>query len=356
MVFPGVDPTNSHTYEEIMRQPQTWEQTWNVVLAQRSKLEERFADANPEEVLFTGSGTSYYISIAAASTFQEITGMSARAVPASEIFLKPDSVINATKRTIIIGVSRSGTTSEVIRAFHFAQAQRQIPCISVSGYPESELVKNSDYSIVLPHIQEKSVVMTSSFTNILYSLQLLAGIVAGNQAYLEELSRIPRDGAFLLPRAKSLAEKLGSDLDFRHFIYLGLGAYFGLANEGMLKMKEMTQTFAEAFNSLEFRHGPISVVDSSCLVVLLSDSSIKKYEADVAQDVRKFGAFVVVVGENLADFESDVKFETNSTFSDVSRAILYMPFLQLLAFYRTKALGLNPDQPRNLSHVVKLAE
>lgn len=339
-----------------MRQPQTWEETRNLVLAQQAELAKRFADVNPEEVLFTGSGTSYYISIAAASIFQEITGLTARAVPASEIFLKPDSVINAQKRTIIIGVSRSGTTSEVIRAFHLAREQRKILCISVSGYPESELVQSSDYSIVLPHIQEKSVVMTSSFTNILYSLQLLAGIVAGNQAYLQELSQLPKDGAFLLPRAKALAEKLGDDLGFKHFIYLGLGAYFGLANEGMLKMKEMTQTFAEAFNSLEFRHGPISVVDSSCLVVLLSDSSIRKFEIDVAQDVRGFGGFVVVVGENLADFTSDIKFETDSTLSDLSRAILYMPFLQLLAFYRTQALGLNPDQPRNLSHVVKLAE
>ncbi len=36
------------------------------------------------------------------------------------------------------------------------------------------------------------------------------------------------------------------------------------------------------------------------------------------------------------------------------RSVLYLPPLQLMAFYRSLAKGLNPDRPKNLTAVVKL--
>jgi glutamine---fructose-6-phosphate transaminase (isomerizing) len=36
------------------------------------------------------------------------------------------------------------------------------------------------------------------------------------------------------------------------------------------------------------------------------------------------------------------------------RSVLYLPVLQLMAFYRSLAKGLNPDRPKNLTAVVKL--
>jgi glucosamine--fructose-6-phosphate aminotransferase (isomerizing) len=96
------------------------------------------------------------------------------------------------------------------------------------------------------------------------------------------------------------------------------------------------------------------VLNEKCRVILLSNRSIQAYERDVVDDVRKFGANAVVIGDSLEDFRCDVKIELNSGLTDLSRSVLYLPFLQLLAYYRTLKLGLNPDQPRNLGKVVVL--
>lgn len=343
-----------NTYKEIRRQPQTWEETIVVIMNQRDELKRTWASSNPEVVLFIGSGTSYYISIAAASTFQEQTGIAAKAVPASEIFMKPDAVFEKNKRTLIVASSRSGNTSEVVRAIEFAQRNGLAECLSITSDPDSEMAQKKGYTIVLPHIREKSVVMTGTYTNILLACQLLAGIVSDDEDFLAELKQLPGIGERVMPQAETLAKRLGEEAEFTHFIYLGLGAYFGMANEGMLKLKEMTQVFAEAFNPMEFRHGPISVLNENCRVILLSQRQLKSYEVDVVRDVGQPGANTVVIGDDLDGFESDETFELASGLSDKSRAILYLPLLQYMAYFRTLKMGLNPDKPRNLNQVVVL--
>lgn len=344
----------THTYQEIKRQPETWRQTIGMALSRADEVKQTFAALQPEEVIFTGCGTSYYVSIAAAAAFQEKTGLPAWSVPASEVFLNPGSVFSKKRKTILVGCSRSGNTTEVVRAIEFARQNKLAHCFAITTRPSSQLADKADTVFHLSHVQENSVVMTGSFTNMLLAAQLLAGILPGDEAYLGELKRLPEIGEDVIARVEPLAKDIGKDRNFSHYIYLGMGAQFGLANEGMLKLKEMTQLFSETFNPLEFRHGPISVLDEKCRVILLSSQSIRPYERDVVADVRKFGANALVIGDRLEDFQCDIKIELNSGLTDLARGVLYLPFLQLLAYYRTLDLGLNPDRPRNLDKVVLL--
>ncbi|HET7627051.1 MAG TPA: SIS domain-containing protein [Bacillales bacterium] len=349
--------TSSYTYEEIYRQPGTWKTTVNTVKASKEKVLEIFQRESPDEVIFIGCGTSYYISIAAALNFAEVTGIMARAVPASEIFLKPDSVIDKNKKSIIIGLSRSGNTTEVVRAIEFVQKQKLAECISITSDPKSDMaIQPGSHKILLPHVQEKSIVMTSTFTNLLLASQVIAGVVSNNESFLKELDQLSSLGDKVFKKAESLGKRLGEDLRYDHFIYLGLGSYFGLACEGMLKMKEMTQSFSESFNPLEFRHGPISVLNEKCCVVLLNQLNIQSYEQDVITEVSPSTGATVVVGENLESFAGSHLLELESGLTDQARLILYLPFLQLLAYYRTIKMGLNPDKPRNLNQVVVLKD
>jgi glutamine---fructose-6-phosphate transaminase (isomerizing) len=342
------------TKKEILQQPTTWEKTLEVLQTNRESLFQFFNGVKPEEVIFVGCGTSYYISISAASTFMEVTGISAKAVPASEIFIKPEAVINPNKQTLVIGASRSGTTTEVVRALEHVKNHNLGETLAVTAYPESDLVKHASYSIILPHVQEKSVVMTSSFTNIVLSLNLFAAIVAEDHVYFDELRKLPEAGSALMDQAIEFGQQIGENLKFEHYIFLGLGSYYGLACEGMLKMKEMTQAVCEAFNPLEFRHGPISVLNDKCMTVLLSQNATASYDVALIKDLTKHGSQVVVLGENAGQFKGVTAVQLESGFSDHSRSILYLIVLQWMAYYRTLKLGLNPDEPRNLSQVVKL--
>jgi glucosamine--fructose-6-phosphate aminotransferase (isomerizing) len=343
-----------YTYKEIMHQPTTWLQTIDLVLSKRESIKLNFSQVQPEEVVFIGCGTSYYISIAAAATFQEQTGITARAVPASDIFLKPDAFINKDKRTLMIASSRSGNTTEVVRAIEFVQTNKLAECISITTNPSSQMAEKTESTIILPYAQDKSVVMTSSFTNLLLCSLLISGIVSNDEDYISELKRLPKLGEQILKPAEDLARKIGESVDLNHFIYLGIGGYLGLAYEGMLKMKEMTQNTAEAFNSLEFRHGPISVLTDKCCVFLLANTSIQDYEQDVVEDVQKLSAKTVVIGDQLEGYQSEFKLDLRSGLSDKSRLVLCLILLQLTAYYRTLKLGLNPDKPKNLNQVVVL--
>ena len=341
------------TYQEIMAQPDLWSDTVDHMAKRAGTLSRFVADADPEEVIFTGCGTSHYISIAAALSFQEITGISARAEPASALLLNPRAVIARGRRTLVVASSRSGQTTEVVRAMEALKRDPFVRRIAVTANPASELAAQAQYSIVLDHVRERSIVMTGSFTSILLALQMLACIAAG-EADRIPAAGMPEAGSRVLPAAEAAAERLGNDLSRDHFIYLGLGAYFGLACEGMLKMKEMTQAASEAFNPLEFRHGPISVLNERCAAVLLCRAADGAYERDLVRDMERLGTITARVGSDAGDSPTAPDVRVGSDAGDPLRAVLYLPFLQLLAYHRARRLGLDPDKPRHLSSVVVL--
>jgi glucosamine--fructose-6-phosphate aminotransferase (isomerizing) len=113
-------------------------------------------------------------------------------------------------------------------------------------------------------------------------------------------------------------------------------------------MKEMTLTHSEPFHFLEFRHGPMSMVNESSVVMgLLSESNVS-HEKAVLNEMQTLGGKTVA----LAESDADISFE--SRIHESVRGVLYLPILQLIAFYRSLAKGLNPDRPNNLTAVVKL--
>lgn len=345
----------NYTYREISRQPESWGETVQIVSGRKDELLRLFEEFEPEEILLTGCGSSYYLSIAAAYLFQEKIGISANAVPASDILLKPASVLAKGRRTLVIGSSRSGNTTELVRAMDVARKQPSVRTLGITTNPDSRLAQERE-AIVLPHVQEKSVVMTGSFSNMLLTLQLMAGWVSGDPAFLEELKQLPELGQERMAKAEELGQIVGGDRRFDHFIYLGQGSLLGLALEGMLKLKEMTQLQTEAFNPLEFRHGPISVLHERCRVILLSDRSLHPYRRSLIEDLRRLKAEVVLIDEGVGEEKADILWDLGSGLSDQARALLFLPFLHFLAYYRTRSMGLNPDRPRHLNQVVVLEE
>jgi glucosamine--fructose-6-phosphate aminotransferase (isomerizing) len=122
----------NYTYREISRQPESWGETVQIVSEKKDALLRLLSEFEPEEIVFTGCGSSYYLSIAAAYLFQEKIGLSAKAVPASDILLKPASVLAGNRRTLVVGSSRSGDTTELVRAMDVA---RKHPRSALSASP-----------------------------------------------------------------------------------------------------------------------------------------------------------------------------------------------------------------------------
>jgi len=330
------------TYREIKSQTEAWAQA--LELAKAVSLPDA---AQYEQVIFTGCGSTYYLSLAAAALYQELTGRVARAVPASELLLNPQLVVQDNISQLLVAISRSGTTTETVRAVEKFKAGKHGNVVAISNYNEA-LSHLADVKIVIDKGQEESMAQTRSFASMFVAVSVFCARMAGQDDLLEPMNKLPQAGDWLIDKYESFAKELGENLDFDRFYFLGSGIRYGLACEANLKMKEMTLTNSEPFHFLEFRHGPMSMVNGNTVVVgMLSDAN-RFHEARVLAEMKMLGAAVAVLGESDADVELE------SQIPESVRGVLYLPVLQLMAFHRAVAKGLNPDRPNNLTAVVKL--
>jgi glucosamine--fructose-6-phosphate aminotransferase (isomerizing) len=171
----------------------------------------------------------------------------------------------------------------------------------------------------------------------------------------ERMYQIDELGTALIKDYAGLAQRIGNDPQIEQFFFLGSGPYYGLACEAMLKMKEMSLSYSEAFHFLEFRHGPMSMVNSRTLIVGLLSETAFLHEATVLKDMASLGAKILAVTPKetgLGGKHDQILLPAG--LSDLERGPLYLPILQLLAFYRSLNNGKDPDQPTNLRAVVHL--
>jgi glucosamine--fructose-6-phosphate aminotransferase (isomerizing) len=288
----------------------------------------------------------------AASVFQQITGLRAKAVPASEILQFPESVFVQDTSPLLVASSRSGTTTETLRALK-AAARRRIPTLCLTCAAQSPLARQADLTLCSPKGSERSVVMTKSFSSLLLLGLLLAAQRGADAGLRRELSRLPALGRRVLKIALPLMRDIGTTAS--RFVFLGAGPAHGIAWEAMLKMTEMAQRVAVAYHPLEFRHGPISAVGSGTVAVLFGTEAGATLEAALIQDLRKHGATTVVIRDGARiEGNADVSIALGAGLSDLTQSVLYLPFAQLLAYWRAIGADLNPDRPKHLSSVVRL--
>jgi len=328
------------TYGEITSQPEAWAQALDVT--RRAALPR----TDVGSVLFTGCGSTYYLSLAAAALYQELTGRAARAVPAGELLLYPKLSLTD-ESTMLVAISRSGSTTETVKAVEAFKSARDEHVVVISNYDEA-LSNLADTAIVIPRGQEKSVAQTRSFASMYVAAVAFAARMSGRDNLLSAMERLPDIGSRLITKYESFTHEVGGQLAFDRFYFLGSGTRYGLACEASLKMKEMTLTHSEPFHFLEFRHGPMSMLNPSAVVIGLLSESQFKYEQAVLSEMQALGGKVVALGEAQAD----IVFA--SGLPECLRGVLYLPALQLMAFHRSQAKGLNPDLPKNLEAVITL--
>jgi len=342
----------SLTLREISEQPAAWSAALARFEKDAARVDRLFEERPPDEVIFTGCGSSYYLSMTAASAFQQIAGVRAKAVPASEILQFPDSVFARGASPMLVAASRSGTTTETLRAVK-AVARRGIPAICLTCAAHSPLARSADLAICSPAGGERSVVMTKSFSSLLVLGLLLAAQRGGDAKFHRELRRLPALGRRVVKAALPLMREIGTTAS--RFVFLGAGPAHGIAWEAMLKMTEMAQRTAMAYHPLEFRHGPIAVAGPATVAVVFGTDAGATLETALVRDLRKHGAAVVVLRDapgRASDTEVGVSLGVG--LSDAPRSVLYLPFAQALAYWRAVGAGLDPDRPQHLTSVVCL--
>jgi glucosamine--fructose-6-phosphate aminotransferase (isomerizing) len=347
--------TDSYTWHEISSQPETWNATLESFSSSRSALESFLSHVTFDRLLVIGCGSTYYLAQAAAAGLNHHTSFPGLALPSSELWLYPDIARHG--RPLLLTVSRSGKTSETLHALdHFVDTVGG-PTLAITCYPEEQLAHRADFSLMAPAAQEESVAQTRSFTSMFLLSQALTAVLARDEGMLDRLKQLPEALENLVDRLGDLPQALGEDFSIRRMYFVGGGPLYGLANEAMLKTKEMSLSQAETFHPLEIRHGPMSMVDKQTLIIGFLSSSGLAQEIHVLRDMRALGARVLALVEDRSvfrDWNPDYVIELRSGLDDWGRGALYLPPIQRLAFHRAVAQGLNPDRPTNLTAVVEL--
>jgi glucosamine--fructose-6-phosphate aminotransferase (isomerizing) len=398
------DARGSHTVAEISTQGESWQGGLRAAEAVPDEGVTGLARAAQAGVLLMGCGSTYYLAQCLAPWATEVLGAAARAVPASELALGQVWTLAPGARPLVVALSRSGATSETVMAVRVAR-ERGCRVAVVTCYPESELAAAADVTVVLPEGQERSFAQTRSFAGMLVAAQMLVARMAGvaptpdpspgrrevaptpdpspgrrevaptpdpspkdwgrgevvtpgrgaAAGLIEELRRLPELVGPAVAAANELAQRW-ADAGWDRVSYLGSGWRYGLAGEAMIKMKEMALATAEAFHVMEFRHGPMALVDERHLVVALLSEAMGRYEEGVLADLCQRGAQVVALGPSEPVYADEYAawLQVGAGLSELARLVLYLPFLQFLAYHRAMAAGQDPDRPRNVVMAIRL--
>jgi len=343
------------TLREIYGQPEVWTRCLQALDA--LDINPLVGDKHPlsHQWIFVGCGTSYYLAQAAAASFTSLTGILAHAIPASEILLFPKLVIPAESSSIFpVLISRSGHTSEVLQVAEVLN-RRGISFLAVTC-DGNELAQLTPRVLKLP-VTEESTVMTSSFTSMLMALQNVAARIASQQEFLDALHTLPAALAVLLPVYGPQVEQF-SHRSFDDVAFLAQGALYPIASETSLKVMESSSSYAQFFHTLEFRHGPKSIVSENVLVGALLSESGNAEESAVLLEMKQLGACTLAIANSISPqvrASADLAIELALPVPELARLIVYIVWGQLLGSYMGLRKGLNPDSPRNLSRVVTIA-
>ena len=348
------------TLREILQQPATWMGTADLLRGpQVLELLQAALTPPPDHIVLTGSGSSMYIGECLAPTLQLGLGISAQAIAAGTLLTHWRSMLPR-GAGLLISLARSGDSPEscgvVDRLLADVPDYRHL-VITCNAKGRLATIYRGDPRVTVLVLDERtndrSLVMTSSFTNLLLAG---AGLVQHEGSdTIAAVNQLARSVQHVFDKqADALAAVARGE--FSNVVYLGSGAALGAAHECALKMLEMSGgavvTMAETY--LGLRHGPMSSLDEQTLVVgfLSPDPAVRAYELDLLRELsrKQLGMTRVLVGEHIpADVLGPHDVAVEPAFlgatDDALPLLADVAVGQLLAFFRCLELGGKPDTP-----------
>jgi len=214
--------------------------------------------------------------------------------------------------------------------------------------------------ILDPRTNDRSLAMTSSFTNLVLAARFL-GMLDQPERYQSLCRTLSESCERLLNRHLETLERIGR-ITFDRVAYLVGGPDCGAARECSLKMLEMTAgrvaTLPET--CLGLRHGPMSFINDRTLIVcfLSSRRHLRQYESDLIRELnrKRLGAMKLIAGEQIDTgllLPGDVPVEIAS---NDDTPVMPVVIGQLLAFFRCIQEGLNPDSPSENGVISRVVE
>ena len=361
-----------NTAREITHQPEVWRRIAHGMEEQREPLNNFMREALQvaDRIILTGAGTSAFIGLSLRGLWQRNTGITTESIASTDFVTHPADWIESHEIILLVSFARSGNSPESVAVLQMAdQICRKCIHLIITCNPEGELARcqtnSSRYVIVLPaETNDLSLAMTSSYTGM-----LLTGLLIAKMLKEEDVKQSVAIAASyaerLLKHSLPTFQKI-SELNFDRAVFLGSGPLQGTAIESHLKLQELTDghVICTSDSFLGFRHGPKAVVNEKTLVVYLFSNQpyAAKYERDLVQDMHRgqkplwqLGIAETELTDPLLDEIVILSENGNRLDEDFLPLCMVIP-AQLIGFYKSLQLGLQPDAPSASGAISRVVE
>lgn len=357
-----------HTLNEIAQQPSTWINTAKRLIPSSERLTDWLQGV--QSLILTGSGSSAFAGECVCQPLRRELDVVAEAVDGGTLLACESDALPPARPAAIVSLGRSGDSPESVGVV--SQLLRRDPGIRhlvITCNPHGALALDfrnhpNVHIITLDEAtNDRSLVMTSSFTNLTLAARFL-GLLKSPEQYRALSEKLSQVAAHILRNYFGVIAAM-AQRGFRRVVFLGSGTRLGAAHESALKVLEMTAgavpTLSDSY--LGLRHGPMSFIDAETLIVgfLSSDPVLRAYESDLLRelDQKKLGLCKAMVGENIPHDivrEDDVAIECPglSEVADDDTPVVHVIVGQLLAFFRCLEEGLQPDSPSKTGVITRV--
>ncbi|MFW9819226.1 MAG: glutamine--fructose-6-phosphate transaminase (isomerizing) [Candidatus Thorarchaeota archaeon] len=322
------------------------------------ELVEKLVEA--DIVYLVGCGSSFNACNVGSYYFNNLAGLLAIPVIGGR-FYEEFRNIKPTDKMVILNVSQSGETKDIINAINFAKP-KGFHILGMINVPGSTVERMSEAYAYIGAGIERSVAATKTYTNQVLLFLILATRVGHKKENIsdkefeelkDEIHNISKLVKQTISDSSDKAKQLAKELSMTDAMsLLGYGITHGVALEGALKIREINYISAEAMYSSEFKHGPLSIVEDSYPVIYIVAPRDKYYVTSHVSEVECRDGRPIVIGEQIKGLDKHVKpgdyFEIPKSSHLISPILAVIP-LQLLALYMSIERGIDPDYPRNLS-------
>jgi tagatose-6-phosphate ketose/aldose isomerase len=354
--------SDSFTEAEIASQPDLWLKLYGEYHLTKYKLKtflNKFLDKKDIIVILTGAGSSAFIGDVLLGVYTTRFNNPVYAIPTTDLVTHPDLYFNKHNKYLLISFARSGNSPESSQAINLSEELSQsvshliITCNSQSKLIEAVSLKNNFVFLLPPEANDKGLAMTASFTTMLLAGLLISRI--NNHEELDgQLNTLYQYSNRILKTYSEDLKRIAS-LDIKRAVFLGSGMLKGIARESQLKLQELTdgKVICKYDSFMGFRHGPKAVMNEDTLIVYLFSNNryVNLYEKDLVATNGRNRKNLFSIGVMEEDIESavvDLKILLSEGGKKIDEEFLPVVSVlpaQLLGFYKSVNLGLDPDSP-----------
>lgn len=323
------------------------------------------------QVYIVACGTAYHAGLVGKTILEKTLKIPVFVEVASEFRYREPMM---DEHTLVIVISQSGETADTLEGAREAKTSGAT-VLAITNVVGSSIARESDMVVYLWAGPEISVASTKAYTSMLIALYII-GFYLGDvserihlsehEPMLRALEKLPEQAAELLSqeRVSQIVEIAKEYVNVNDIFYIGRGMDWAIAQEGALKLKEISYIHAEAYAAGELKHGTLALISSETPVITVAlqkktfDKTMSNTEEMISRMTDQNGNIsnakvlaVVQEGQKNVSEKIDHIIEIPECPDFIAPVLAAIP-LQLIAYFTALERGCNIDKPRNLAKSV----